>query len=76
MIHILARNDHSAKAFANGKPYKLATEPKHLFNATTIHVMFDWQSNKSACTLKKMRALLLLHELSPLCKVVRHDILL
>ena len=73
MIIILARNDATAKAFADGTEYRLATQASHLFNAKHIEVMFDWESNKSTCDLKKMRTLLGVQMVNPLCKVVRHD---
>jgi hypothetical protein len=73
MIHILARNDQFAKAFAGDVPYKLATTASELFGATTIHVMFDWESQKNTCDLKKIKTMLLAHSISPRCKVVRHD---
>ena len=75
MITILARTDHDAKAFANGQEYLLATEAKHMFGTKELHVMFDWESNKNTCVLKRLKAMLKLQELNPRCNVVRHDII-
>ena len=73
MTHILARNNAVAKAFADGNPYMLCDSASDMFGVTTLHVMFDWGSNKSTCTLRKMRAMLKAQELNPRCAVVRHD---
>ena len=73
MIHILARNNHAAKAFAGEEEYILVQKASELFGAKKIHVMFDWESGKSACTLRAFTPMLLAQTVSPLCVVVRHD---
>ena len=75
MITILARNTAVADAFANGTEYKFVTQVTDMFGAEEIHVMFDWESNKITCTLRKLKAMLKLQELNPRCNVVRHDII-